>query len=103
MPRPKGEPTRVVRLPVALLDAAEAEAKRTNRTLADVLAARLGAPVRATSGPTQSSPRARPRVTEAVAPRVQPRAIPEATGLNANGHLRFCKCPMCKPVQKGGK
>lgn len=99
----KGQPTKVVRLPVALLEPLEAEASRTGKPIAEVLASRLRAtPAAAQSATAPSASRSSPR-TKATARRPAAATMDDpARGLNENGHLRFCKCPMCGPP-KGAK
>lgn len=103
MPRPKGEPTKVVRLPVALLEPLEAEAHASGKPIADVLAARLDGPA-ASSAITvaaRSAPGTTARGRTPKAAHAKPtRAVPVATGSRPT-HLPTCRCAVCKP--KGAK
>lgn len=94
----------MVRLPVALLEPFEAEAKRQGQPLATVLAARLESP----APPPTTTPAAFAGVAVVTDARVPRGTVKLAVrkpdeGLNANGHLTFCKCAMCRPKKKGSE
>lgn len=61
VPRPKGPPPEVVRLPTALIGPLRAEAKASGRSLGAVLAERLAAPALAAAKPKAVRAAAKPK------------------------------------------
>ncbi len=87
-----------------LLEPLEAEAKLTDRPLAEVLAARLDRSAEPAAPPRRLSPAGtagrgrQPKVTHAKPTGPVPIAAPARPA-----HLATCKCGVCKPTTKGAK
>lgn len=101
MPRPKGEPTKVVRLKAAWIEPYEAEAKRTGRPLTDVLAAAVEQALAATRGEPDSQPGTRGQAKLPRSESGRP-SVPVSPRASAVADAQQAKAGV-KPRLKGGK